>query len=378
MDSRQKIQQTIQKVAFRNGKPKIPPVPILRAINRVRAGFSKIHKNLVPPPVAMLEMISGQWISRTISVFAKFGIADHIDEAGTSSDEIAKKASVDADALYRILRALSVIDVATELEGRRFKLTSVGKTLRTDHPQSMRHVAIFQGSLNWECWGELDHCLKTGKNAAEKVFGEKPFDHLAKHPEKAEIFDRAMTNISAMEVDAIVAAYSFAEFKTIADVGGGHGALLSAVLSTHPQAKGILFDLPHVVEAAKGETAKRGLTGRVDFQPGSFFDSAPAGADAYMMKHIIHDWSEEESIKIMKNIRAKIPAHGKLLLLEAVIPGRNVPHFGKFLDIEMLVVTTGRERTEEEYRALLAKAGFRLEQIVSTAAMASVIEATPV
>ncbi len=358
--------------------PKAPPLRVINAINRIRTGFTKIQKNLVPPPVVLMELVSGQWISQAISVAASLGIADHIDEHGASADDLAEKVGADPEALYRLLRALTVVGLFTEKRGRVFLLTSVGKCLRTDHPQSLRYMSIFQGQMNWANWGALEYSVKTGKNAFEHVVGEKPFEHLAKHPEKAETFDKAMTNVSKMAIEALLAAYDFTPFKTIADVGGGHGSLLAAILKSAPGSRGILFDLPHVAKVAADHFRTAGLSPRTDVVEGSFFETAPEGADAYVMKHIIHDWSDEESRTILKRIREKIPAHGKLLLLESVVPGPNEPHFSKFLDLEMLVVTTGKERTKGDYRELLASAGFKLERIVPTVSLGSIIEATPI
>ncbi|MEQ1875174.1 MAG: methyltransferase [Bdellovibrionia bacterium] len=368
----------MQKSNVRTSKPRLPPVRVINTINRIRTGFSKIQKNMVPPPIAMLEMISGQWISRTIGVCAQFGVADHINDKPTSSDAIAKKVEANPEALYRVMRALTVVGIFTEHEGKKFSLTSVGKTLRTDHPQSMRHMAIFQTSFNWAHWGALDYCVKTGKNAVEHIRGMKPFDYLSKNKEEAEVFDKAMTNISEMEVDSILAVYDFSKFSTIADIGGGYGAFLASVLNTHPKARGILYDMPHVVKGSKEYFANAGLTDRVEIKSGSFFEAVPSGADAYMMKHIIHDWSDEESITILKHIRKQIPQNGKLLLIETVIPERNVPNFSKFIDLEMLVVTTGKERTLADYGSLFAKAGFRLNRAVPSISMANVIEASPI
>lgn len=378
------LQAGFHRVLNRGGKPKLPPPKIVSTINKIRSGFSKIHKTMVPPPVALLEMVSGQWISQAIAVAAKLGVADHISNAsdskskrGTSVEELADKTGADSEALYRLLRALTVVDIFTELSGRRFLLTTIGQCLRTDHPQSMRHVAMFQGTINWQNWGELEHCVRTGENAVEKIWGEKPFEHLSKNPEKAAVFDRAMTNISAMEIDSITAAYDFSGFKTIVDIGGGHGKLLSAILKTAPHARGLLFDLPHVIEGAKTNLMAEGLTARIETQSGNFFQTTPSGADAYIMKHILHDWSDTECLGILQSIRANIAKNGKLLIFEAVVPERNISHFSKFLDLEMLVVTTGRERTKTEYRELLERADFRLDRVVSTVSMTNIIEATP-
>lgn len=367
----------MEKISLRTTKPKLPPVIVIRTVNKLRDRVGKIQKSLVPAPAALLEMISGQWIAQAIGVAAKLGLADYMSEEGQSVEELAKKTGAKVEPLYRLLRALTVCGIMVELENRQFKLTSIGRVLQTDHPQSMRYVAIFQTQVNWANWGALDHCVMTGGNAVEHVWKEKPFEHLAKNKDKAEIFDKAMTNISRLELDAVLAAYDFSSYNVIADIGGGYGTLLASILMTHPRARGMLYDLPHVVEGANDYFKKTHLSGRVDVQAGSFFDSVPAGADAYLMKHIIHDWSDEESVKILKNIRQKMKPDGKVLLVETVVPAPNEAHFSKFLDLEMLVVTTGKERTEEEFQALFAQAGFKLDRIVPTISMASVIEASP-
>ena len=367
----------MDKIVVRKTKPKLPPYKVIDTVNRIRSGVSKLNQKMVPAPVALMEMITGSWLTQAISVVAKLGVADHIDDRSVTSAELASKVGAHPDSLYRVLRALTNVGLFQEEEDQAFALTPLGRCLRTDHPQSMRFMAIFQGQVNWSNWGALEHCVRTGGDAVRHVHGESGFEYLTKNPEKAEIFDRAMTNVSKMELDSILAAYDFSEFNTLADVGGGHGQLLGAVLGLNPSMKGMLYDLPHVIDGAVTAMKSVGLESRVDFQRGSFFESVPGGADAYMMKHIIHDWSDSESVQILKNIRAKIPNHGKLLLIEAIIPERNVPHVAKFLDLEMLVVTTGKERTTTGFRELLAKAGFKLDRVVPTISMANVIEASP-
>ncbi|MEZ0391629.1 MAG: methyltransferase [Pseudobdellovibrionaceae bacterium] len=359
-------------------KPKLPPFKIIRGVNAIRDGLMKAAQKMIPPPVALLDLVSRIWVAQAVGTVARYGIADHIN-GPTSVEQLAKKVDVNADALYRVLRALTVVGVCVEHPDQRFSLTAIGNCLKTDHPQSMRHMVIFQTELNWPHWGQIDHCLKTGTNAVEKVRGLKPFEYLSKNPRDAEIFDKAMVNVSGLEVDTILAAYDFGPYQTIADIGGGYGPFLSAVLHLNPKAKGILFDMPHVIKGASEFLKKENLSDRVRIEGGSFFDSIPEGADAYMMKHIIHDWSDEHSQKILKNIRAKMKSTAKLLLIEAVVPGPNEVDFSKFLDLEMLVVTEGgKERTKAEFEKLFASAGFQLERIVPTISMAQVIEARPV
>lgn len=359
-------------------KPKLPPVAVVSAVSKVRDAFHTLTRKMVPPPVALIEMLTGFCVSRAISVAAALGVADHMSEKQTiSAKTLAEKTGANPDALYRLMRALSISGIFDEARVGEFRLTRIGATLRTDHPQSMRYFSIFQGQINWVNWGALDHCVRTGTNAIEHLHGMKPFEYLGGDKERADVFDRGMVNISAMELDPILAAYDFSPYKVIVDIGGGYGATLRAILAITPGTKGILYDLPQTAEGARRQIEEAGLDQRIEVFGGSFFDGIPAGGDAYLMKHIIHDWSDDECILIMANIRKQIPPHGKLILLEQVIPAPGVVHFSKFLDLEMLVVTTGRERTEDQYRSLMAKAGFRLERIVPTIGLTSVIEASP-
>jgi hypothetical protein len=345
---------------------------------RIRGGLQSLARKMVPPEVALLETLAGFMPAQSISVAAKIGLADHMSlETPTPSKDLAAKVGANEDALYRLMRGLTVAGLFSEGPLGSFRLTPMGATLRTDHPQSMRYFSIYQGQLNWDNWGALEYCVRTGKNAVEHLHGMKSFEYISGTPERADIFDRGMVNISDSELDPILAVYDFSRFKTIADIAGGLGPVLASILMLNPGAKGILFDLPITVEGAKSFIKSAGLQERVEIVAGNFFESVPAGADAYIMKHIVHDWSDEEAIQIMKNIRAKIPAGGKLLLMEQVVTGPNEPHFAKYLDLEMMIATTGRERTEPEYRALLEKAGFRLDRIVPTIGLTSIIEASP-
>lgn len=366
-----------KKVPAKKAKPKLPPVGVVAAVNRIRSSVSKLHARMVPPPVALLERITGMWEAQAVYVAAELGVADALAKGPREVVEVARELGAHPEALYRVLRALTVSGLLEEPRRGQFRLTAMGECLRTDHPSSMRYMAIIQGSYNWAHWGELLHCVRTGKPAVEKVRGKPFFEFLADDRLAAENFDRAMTNISRMEMEAILAVYDFSAFGTLADVGGGHGAFLTAILDRTPRLKGIVFDMPAVVKGAPATLKAAGVEERCQVLAGNFFESVPAGADAVVMKHILHDWSDEESIRILKNVRAKLPAKGKLLLVETVVPAPGEKHFSKYLDLEMLVVTTGKERTLEEWTALLERAGFRLDRVVPSISMASVIEASP-
>jgi hypothetical protein len=258
-------------------------------------------------------------------------------------------------------------------------LTPLADCLRSDVPNSMREFARFlaipAASRSWE---QLMHCVKTGETGLRKVFGvQSPFEYFKTHPEEQAIFDAAMTDNSRQSSPAVAQAYDFGKFRQLVDVAGGRGLLLGTILQHYPQLRGVLFDLPSVIAGAHGTLASFGLDGRCQTVGGDFFQSVPEGADAYILKHIIHDWDDERSVTILRNVRKAIDRSGRLLVIEPVIAPGNEPSFGKLLDLEMLVIPGGRERTAEEYRELFAAAGFQLAQIHRTAAPPSVIEGVP-
>lgn len=326
----------------------------------------------------MLQMISGFWISRAIYIIAKLGIADHLAGGPKTAEEIAAATGTHSGAIYRIFRALSSVGVLTEEADQRFGLTPLSETLRTDAPGSLRAFATVElGEEHYPAWGELLYSVKTGEIAFDKHFGMPIWEFFAKNPENARTFDDAMTNVSLAIKDAILASYDATTIRKLTDIAGGHGSLLAAILKSNPEMKGVLFDLPGVTEGARKRIEAEGLSDRCEVIAGSFFESVPEGADAYIMKWIIHDWDDERSIAIFKNIRRAIAEGGKLLLVEAVVPPGSEPHFSKFIDLNMLVMTGGRERTEEEYRRLLEAGGFKLTKVIPTDSPMSIIEAAP-
>jgi hypothetical protein len=275
-----------------------------------------------------------------------------------------------------VLRSLAAHGVFRETGERVFELTPLAEPLRSDAPNSVRSGAVFMGaSWHWNVYGEMPYSVETGKSAWARANGEEVFAYFQTHPEHGEIFNRAMTDMSASAASAVVAAYDFSGVETLVDVAGGHGYLLAAVLEANPRARGVLFDLPHVLSGAAATLERAGVTGRVELAPGDFFRSVPAGADAYMMKHIIHDWDDGRAVAILSNVAGAMREGGRVLLIETVIPEGNEPHFGKLMDLEMLVSPGGVERTEREYRELLAAAGLRLSRVIPTQSYLSVVEA---
>jgi hypothetical protein len=324
----------------------------------------------------LINLTAGKWVSQAIAVAAELGIADLLKDGPRSAADIARAANASEDGVYRLLRALGSVGLFAETGERRFRLTPLGKRLRTDSPEAIGGYARFIGhESTWRPWGELRHSVHTGEPAFDQVFGMPIFEYYAKMPEAATVFDAAMTSISTFESQAVVAAYDFSRVGTLVDVAGGHGLLITAILETNRRMGGILFDLPHVTAGAPALLQSRGVADRCQIVSGDFFESVPEGGDAYIMKHIIHDWDDERATQILRNCHRAMGPGGKVLIVDAVIPAGNGAHFGKLLDLEMLVLTPrGRERTKVEFQNLLKRSGFRLRRVVSTETHLSVVE----
>lgn len=327
------------------------------------------------PPEALLQMITSSWVSQTIYVAAQLRIADLLKDGPKSSSDLAKATGTHARSLYRVMRALASVGVFAEIEDGRFELTPLAAYLQTDVPGSVRAITIMCGEeWHWQMWGNILHTLKIGNTAFEYVHGMKVFEYLTQNVEAAQIFNEAMTATTAPLNATITAEYDFSSISKIVEVGGGHGTLIASILKAYPTMQGILFDLPPVVIGAKHHIEAEGLAKRCEIVGGDFFESIPTGGDTYILKNIIHDWDDTHALAILKNCHQAMVENGKLLLVEAVIPPRNEPSFGKFLDLEMLVMTGGCERTEAEYRALFEAAGFVLTKVITTPSSMSVIE----
>ena len=328
----------------------------------------------VPPPMQMLQIISGFWVSRSVYVIAKLGIADLLKDGPKTAAELATATGAHAPSLFRVLRALVPFGIVTH-EGERFGPTPLLETLRTDVPGSLRAFAMTElGEEHYPAWGELLYSVRTGGIAFDRAFGEPIWQFFSTHPENAQIFNDAMTGVTGQATEALHAVHQFTGIHTIMDVGGGHGSLLISILERNPDMRGILFDAPEVIEGAKAAISRSGCDDRTQLVAGDFFKSVPEGADAIILKWIIHDWNDEQCVTILKNCHRSLPENGKLMLVEAVVPATDEPHFSKFIDLNMLVMTGGRERTETEFEKLFADSGFRLTRIVPTESPFSLIE----
>ena len=329
------------------------------------------------PADVLGQMIWGFVVTQAVYTAAKLGIADALRNGPQVASEIADVVGANEPSLRRLCRTLTSIDILTEDEYGRFTTTALSELLRLDHPQSMRHMAILMGSpFVWRPWGELSEAVVTGKPAFDQVYGESFFEYLGRRPQDASVFNEAMSSATSGQLLAILEAYDFSGFGKIVDVGGGQGALLRGILERYPDATGVLCDAPSVVAEAS-EIRGTEVADRCDFFGADFFQSVPMGVDAYLLKAIVHDWSDTEATKILRNCRQGIHDDGKILLIEWVLKPSNEPDFGKLLDLNMLVVLPGRERTEGEFRDLYAAAGFRLTRIIPTAGV-SIIEGVPV
>lgn len=326
----------------------------------------------------MRRLVSGYSLSIAVSAVAELGIADRLAAGPRSAEDLAAACGVDADFLRRVLGYLAGEGVFAALAGDRFALTEASHWLRADVPGSLRPRAIFVGSaMSWSAWGALLQALKTGRSAAEAVFGETLFEHLKRDPAAAAIFNGFMAGQTAASVSALLDAYDFAGTREMADVGGGRGALLAGVLRAHAGARGILFDTPEVVGSALPLLESAGVAERCRIVGGDFFRAVPEGADLYALKFILHDWRDADCVRILKNCRRAMAADGRVLVIEHLLPEESGPHFARFMDVNMLVMTDGgRERTQAEFERLLAAADLRLRRVVPTAIGICALECT--
>ena len=328
-----------------------------------------------PPPVQLMQMLFGFASSRAIGACAELNIADLLKERTRTAEELAQQAKVHAPSLYRVLRLCASIGVFAEDEQHRFSLTPLAEPLCSSEPGSLKDFAIMITS-DWvyQMWIELPFSIKTGKPAFEKVFGMHVFEYFRRNKEAASVLNAAMTSLTAFENDAVLNGYDFSFVSTLVDVGGGHGLMLASILGRYKNLQGVLFDTPAVAEGAQKLLEDFGVANRCKAIGGDFFESVPTGADAYILKHVIHDWNDEECVSILKNCRKAMKDDGKILIVEEIILEGNEPSPGKFVDLQMLVVASGCERTENEYIKLLHDAGLKLSRVVPTTSPHSILE----
>lgn len=357
---------------------KVPPARVVRAIEGARARIQRLSQLMVPAPIALLELTQGSMITQAIYVAAELGVADALSDGPLPAEEIARIVKANPEAVYRLLRLLSSYSIFAEQSDGRFKLTPMADALRSDTPNSMRGMAVLMGHpTHWEDWSHLVNSVRTGEPSLPKLRGMGAFEYLESNPEYGAVFNQGMTNLSDLETDPILAAYDFSRFNTIVDVGGGRGALLAGILQRATNSRGILFDARAVSSGAEALLEEAGVVERCTIEGGGLFDPVTPRGDAYILKHIVHDWPESKALEILKNVRDAISAEGRLLLIEFVPTQGNAQHPGKLVDLWLMLLVGGKERTSTQYSELLASAGFQLDRVVQTASPASIVEARP-
>jgi hypothetical protein len=351
---------------------------LVRLAERLRYSLYRAHQVLAPPPVAMIELILAGWTSQAIEAAAELGIADALADGPLTADDLAARIGADADAVGRLLRALVSRGVFRRHSDSTYGLNRLADTLRSDAPTSMAGAALFYGSAQHrEHWSSLTEAVRSGKATIPILRGKGIFEYLDDEPELAKLFNDAMTSISGLAESAVVAAFDFDACPVVVDVGGGHGRLLAAILTAAPSARGVLYELPEVAAGAPELMTTLGVAERVCIETGSFFESIPRGGSVYVLKHVIHDWPDDEAVRILGNLRAASDANTTVLLVETVIPEDDREFIGKWADLEMLLGADGRERTAAEYRALLGRSGFEMTRVVPTASPFSLVMAKP-
>jgi hypothetical protein len=323
----------------------------------------------------MMQLMSSLWVTQAVGSFARLGLADTMAKGADDAGAVAAAHGLNADRVYRLLRALTTVGIVAEAAGGKFSLTPLGRLLTSDSPHSMRTAASLLTEYHAEIWGKLDGALKEG-TAFEALKGQHLFEWLHAHPKEGARFQRMMVEVHSPETPAIVAGYDFGPFEHIVDVGGGHGMLLSAVLAANPGKRGTLFDLAEGIEAAK-----RGAGGplpNVAFATGDVLDTPlPGDGDVYMLRHLVHDYDDAEAVRILSNVRRSMPQNARVLVLEKTIPTDDTPGPGRWLDLHVMLLVGGRERTVDEYATLFDKAGLKLARVIPTAHPAvEIVEAT--
>lgn len=330
-----------------------------------------------PPHAQLIQLMMGMWHTQILAAAARFDVADRIAAGMTKSDELARAAGADREAFYRLLRACAALGVVIETAPRQFMLTPVGECLRTDSPTSLKDLIIAEAAPgHWLPWGRLYDAIKSGREMATETLGMGGWAYYAANPEEAMHFARGMGNLSAIAAQTIAPFYDPSPFRQIVDVGGSQGVLLRSLLQRAPRARGVLFDLPDIIESARPVIAASEMKDRVQLVAGDFFKEVPPGGDLYVMKQILHDWDDDRGVSILANVHRAMSAAGKVLIVESLLPDRPEPSPVSFIDMNMLVMLGGRERTAAEFATLLARGGFSVQRVIPMPGLLSLIEAT--
>jgi hypothetical protein len=331
------------------------------------------------PAAALTRMIRGFWISRAIYAAARLNLADHVGEDPVSCAELAELAALPERSLFRLMRALSSVGVFDEASPRAFRSTPLSTLLKSDVPGSLRSTAFFMGEVLYPAWGNLLSSLKSEQPSFADTFGTDFFAYQAAHPEHGKAFQEMMAGLNRATNAAVPRAYDFSGIGRLVDVGGGNGSQLAAIMQANPEIRGVLFDLPHVLESARQNLAEAGVIDRCELIGGDFFDGVPEGAEAYLLRWVLHDFDDDRSVKILQRCRSAMGPSGRLLVIEQVMPafGETPSWVSAFIDLQMLLLLGGQERTEEEFRALFEAADFELRRTIPTDSPHSIVEGIP-
>ncbi len=355
---------------------KLPPVWLINAINSFRIFLTQLNRKLFPGNVVLYEQFQNFWMLPSLYVAAKLDIATLLKKQPLTAAELAVLVNVDPLNLARVLRVLASQGIFKQTNDDRFALNAMARGL-LDEPGSLRQMILHHlGPVNWNLMSNLEYSVRTGKDAFSDKYGIETYQYLKNHPTEQVVFDASMSNLSDLGLAPVLHAYSFSKFITIADIGGGEGFLLANILKHYPSCRGILFDMPEALEKAPEMLARHQVADRIEIVPGDFFKDIPKSCTLYILKNIIHNWGDEQSAELLKNIRNAMEPDGILIIIEMVVPPGNMPSLAKLLDIQMMAsMPGGKERTEKEYRAILNKSGFTLTRIIPTIAPISLIEA---
>lgn len=357
---------------------RLPPPPVARAATAVRTALQRVGGRMAPAEVGVLELASGFMATHALYAAVRLRIPDALADGPLPPAEVAERAGCDSDATHRLLRACASWGAFRELPDGRFALTPLADRLRSGTESSMRDVVLMLGNPSYQrVWSELPETVRTGELGAERALGLPMWDFVEQDPEFGTAFDDAMSRLASLDWPTVEAVYDFARFRRIVDLGGGHGQLLALMLAAAPAAEGVLLELEAKRAGAQRLFERSGIQGRSRFEAGSFFDTAPADGDLYVLRRVLHDFDDHDATRILSTVRRHMPAGATLLVLESVVPTGNTPHFAKALDLDLMLFVGGRERTGEEWRSLLGGAGFGSVQIVPTISMISLIEAAP-
>jgi len=355
---------------------KLPPLWLIKAINAFRAFLLRLNRNLFPANVVLYEQFELFWLLPSLYVAAKFDIATILKNKPLTAQEISELLDIDAENISRILRALASHGIFKQKPDGHFANNAMSEAL-LDEPGSLRYMVLHHlGPVNWSLMSNLSYAVRTGKDAFAEKYGKEIYDYLADHPDESALFDKSMSNLSDLGLSPILHAYDFSRFPLIADIGGGEGFLLGNILAKNHKARGILFDTPPALNKAPAMLARYQVEDRIDVMPGDFFQTRLPAAGLYILKNIVHNWSDEKSVLLLQNMSKSMDENSRVLIIEMIVPTGNKPSLAKLLDIQMLATMTGgKERTEEEFRSLLRKSGFVLTRVIPTLAPLSLIEA---